>query len=180
MWLLPLLVLAPTAAAGDLQSGPDVAKKVPELKVFAVTGAHEDKDVNYTAERKKKPTIYVFIQADKWVRPMARFLKTLDKEVQKDSDDAYVIAVWLTDKHKETKEYLPRAQQSLQFENTALTYFKGKKDGPQGWNVNSDAHMTVVVVHNQKVAARFGYMSVNETDVKDVRAALKKAVKAKK
>ena len=179
-WAVALVLFAPSVWGEEMQSGPDVGKKVPVLKVFAVTGELEGKDVDYTAERKKKPTIYALIRADQWSRPMARFLKTLDKEVKKDSEDAFVVAVWLTDKHKETKEYLPRAQDSLQFENTALSYFKGKKDGPKGWNVNSDAHITVVVVNNKKVAARFGYLSINETEVKNVRMALKKALKAKK
>jgi hypothetical protein len=179
-WAVALALFAPSVWGEEMKSGPDVGKTIPVLKVFAVTGELEGKDVDYAAERKKKPTIYALIRADQWGRPMARFLKTLDKEVKKDSEDAFIVAVWLTDKHKETKEYLPRAQESLQFENTALAYFKGKKDGPKGWNVNSDAHITVVVVNNKKVAARFGYMSINETEVKNVRVALKKALKAKK
>ena len=58
---------------------------------------------------------------------------------------------------------------------TALTCFTGNKDGPRDWNINGDAHLTVVVVHEGKVAATFGYRSVNETDVPAVRDVLKKA-----
>src|SRR5262249_5774623 len=100
-------------AEGDVQSGPEVGKKVPALKVYAVTGLEENKELDYAAERKAKPTVYIFIQADKWSRPMARFLKTLEKQVQKESEDAYLIAVWLTEKPDATKKYLPIAQESL-------------------------------------------------------------------
>ena len=52
---------------------------MPPLKVFDATGSYKDQEVDYTAERKDQPTIYIFIQADRWDRPMARFLKKLDE-----------------------------------------------------------------------------------------------------
>jgi hypothetical protein len=169
IWTAPLLA--------EVASGPAAGEKVPPLKVFAVTGEQENKEIDYAAERKDKPTIYVFVQADAFDRPMARFLKTLDNEIKNDSEQAYVVAVWLTDDKEKSKEYLPRAQQSVQLQNTALCVFPGEKKGPEGWNVNADARLTAVVVNKQKVAASFGYMSLNETDVAKVREALKKAVK---
>jgi hypothetical protein len=171
--------LARPAGAG-VDSGPKVGEKVPALKVYAATGDHEGKDLDYAAARKGKPTVYVFIQSDKWSRPVARFLKALEKQVRKDSNTALVVAVWLTDQQEKTKKYLPVAQQSLQFEATALTLFKGKKAGPKGWGVNEDAHVTAVAANRGKVVARFGYLSVNETDAPKVRAALKKALRGKK
>jgi len=85
------------------------------------------------------------------------------------------VAVWLTDKPDTTKEFLPRVQQSVQYETTALTCFTGEKTGPKDWNVNADAHLTAVVANKGKVVANFGYNSINETDVPKVREALKKA-----
>src|SRR5437763_15726180 len=120
--LSPLLVvlLAPAAWAQDVASGPEKGMKVPALKVFDATGPHEGKEVDYAAERKGKPTAYVFIQADKWDRPMARFLKGLDEAARKKSDGTLVVAVWLTDDVDRTKDYLPVAQRSLRFRATAL------------------------------------------------------------
>lgn len=123
------LCLGTLWADEEVQSGPEPGQKVPALKVFAVSGAHENKELDYAADRKNKPTVYVFIRADKWDRPTACFLKTLEKLLKKDSDDAYVVAVWLTDKPDDTRDYLPRAQQSLQFEVTALTFFKQGRPG---------------------------------------------------
>jgi hypothetical protein len=175
--LAPLLLVAPVSA-DETKSGPDKGEKVSALKVFAATGEHEGKDVDFAAERKDKPTIYVFVQADKWSRPMNRFLKTLDEAVHKDGDAA-IVAIWLTEKPDETKEYLPRLQTAVKYEATALTCFTGEKIGPMGWAINSDSHLTVVVVNKGKVAAAMGFQSINETDVPGVEKALKKAKEEK-
>lgn len=169
-----LLAAAP-ALAQDVVSGPDKGKAAPALKVFDVTGPNQGKELDYTAERKGRPTVYVFVRADRWDRPMARFLRGLDEAARKEAEDVAVVAVWLTDDAAKTKEYLPLAQQSLQFQVTALTCFTGPKDGPQGWGINADAHLTAAVVAKGRVTATFGYQSVNDTAVPAVQKALKKA-----
>src|SRR5262249_53705753 len=140
---------------------------------------HKDKELDYAAERKDRPTVYVFIQADRWDRPMNRFLKELETALAKDFTDAQAVAVWLTEDVDKTKAYLPVLQEAVKYETTALTCFPGEKTGPKGWSVNPDAHLTAVVANKQKVAATFGYRSVNETNVPEVRDALQKAVKEK-
>jgi hypothetical protein len=177
--LLGALLWTCPAWAQDVVSGPDQGQKVPALQVFDATGPHKGKEVDYATERKNKPTVYVFIQADKWDRPMAKFLRNLETTLQKDAGDAFVVAVWLTDNVEKTKDYLPLAQQSLKFHVTALVCFPGDKAGPKGWNVNADAHLTAVVANQGKVGATFGYQSVNETNVPDVYKALQKALKEK-
>ena len=180
-WLcvVTLVFMAGRSWAQDVASGPEKGKDVPPLTVFDATGPNVDKDVDYVAQRKGKPTIYVFVQADKWDRPMARFLKGLDASVPKTNQDATVIAVWVTKDAAKSKQYLPVAQQSLKFEATALTCFTGGDTGPNGWGINADAHVTVVVAVKGKAAAVFGYMSVNETEAPSVIEALKKALAAK-
>ena len=176
---LALLGLVAPAPAQGVSSGPAAGEKVPALKVFDATGENADKDVDYAAERKDKPTVYLFVRADKFDRPMNRFMKTLDAAVKKDFADTYVVAVWLTDDAAKTKELLPRVQQSVGFGATALTCYAGGAEGPKGWGVNPDAHLTVVLANKGKVAATFGYRSLNETDVPAVRDALKKMRGAK-
>jgi len=171
--VVPALLVS-FADAQDVTSGPDKGKSVPSLKVFDATGQHKDKDVDYSADRKTKPTIYVFVNAEKWDRPMARFLKNLDKALQDADENAYVVAVWLTDSPDKTKSYLPVAQQSLNFVKTALTCFSGEKSGPMDWNINSDAHLTAVVTVKGKILASLGYRSINETDVPSVMDTFKK------
>jgi hypothetical protein len=161
------------ALAWDVESGPEKGARVPALKVYDCTGQKKDKMVDYAGLRKDKVTVYLFVAADKFSRPMNRFMKKLDEKVEEGFKDVYVVAVWLTDDEDKTREFLPRVQQSVSYEKTALTCFKGK-DGPKGWNINSDAHLTVVLAARGKVAGRWGYNSVNDTDVPPVVKALKK------
>jgi hypothetical protein len=165
-------LLAGTAWA-QVASGPAAGDKVAALRVFAATGPNEGKELDYAAERALKPTVYILVR--EWDRPVARFMKTLDTEIRQDSAEAAVVAAWLTGQRDATKEYLPRAQQSLKFEHTTLAVFLGDKDAPEGWNVSPDARVTVVVAAGGKVVESFGYRSINETDVPKVRAALRKA-----
>jgi hypothetical protein len=180
-WVLVVgVLLLPSYAWGqDVSTGPERGKGVPALNVFDATGPHEGKEVDYAVDRKDKLTVYLFVQADKWDRPMARFVRKLDEAVQQQGGDAYVVAVWVGNDPDKAKEYLPLAQKSLQLQATALTAFMGDKAGPKGWNVNDEAHLTVVVATKGKVAAVFGYRSVNEADVPGVRDSLKQAGKGK-
>jgi hypothetical protein len=175
--LATTVVLALTfTARSEVKSGPAAGDKVADLKVFVVTGESKDKEADLAAERKDKPTVYVFVQAEHWSRPMARFLKKLDERIGELSEESQVVAVWLTEKPDDSKEYLPKAQMSLQFKSTTLSVFTGEKAGPKDWGINLDAYLTAVVVNKGKVVASFGYMSVNDTDVPVVRDELKKAL----
>ena len=56
---------------------------------------------------------------------------------------------------------------------TALRrHHEKEREGQMDWNINSDAHMTAVLVNKQKVKTTFGYNSINETDVKAVLTAM--------
>src|SRR5437899_1403811 len=115
---LVVLFLAAPAWAQDVASGPDKGKAAPALAVFDATGPHKDKNVDYAKDRKGKATVYLLIQAEKFDRPMARFMKVLDQSIQKADIGGFVVAVWLTDDNDKTKNYLPLAQQSLKFDST--------------------------------------------------------------
>jgi hypothetical protein len=164
-FLLAALLLSSFVRAQD-----PADRKTPVLKVHDLTGANAGKEVDYAAERKERPTVYAFVRADAFDRPMARFLKKLDDALPK---DAYVVAVWLTDDVDKTKDYLPRVQESLKFQSTALAYHPGEKSGPDGWGINADSRLTVVVADKGRVVASFDYQSLNETNVPEVEKALK-------
>jgi hypothetical protein len=180
-WLawLGCVVAATAAWAEETNNGPPVGDPPPALKVFDVTGGSAGLAVDYVAERKDKPTVYLFIAADKWDRPVGRFVKELDSAVVKDFPEAYLVAVWLTDDVDKSKEYLPRAQQSIKLERTALTCFEGEKSGPEGWNIADTAHLTAIVAVGGKVVKNFEYRSLNETDVPAVYRTLKQAAEKK-
>jgi hypothetical protein len=173
-------MLAPAARAADdgVDSGPDVGQKIAPLKVFDATGQNQGKEVDYPQLRADKPTVYLFIPADKFDRPIGRFLRELDKHVTDLGRDTYIVAVWLTDDIDTSKRYLPRAQQSIKLQSTALTVYLGEKTGPpDGWIINPDAHVTAIIAKDAKVVAKFGYVSVNETITPKIAAAVDKAAK---
>lgn len=177
-----LVLILASAIRADVESGPKAGDKVAELKVFGVVGTVEGKEADFAAERKNGPTIYLFVQAEEGGipvggRPLARFMKTLDGQLAK-LDGAAGVAIWLGDKaFDKHKEYLPRINKSLSFENTSLAAFDGEKSGPKDWGINPDAHITVVVANKGKVVKSFAFTTVNETDVRPVIAELKKAMK---
>src|SRR4051812_45349120 len=78
--LLFLIAVATARADDHVESGPKVGTQVAGFKVHAVTGDESGKVVDLVADRKDKPTVYVFVRAGDWDRPMARFLKKLDEE----------------------------------------------------------------------------------------------------
>jgi hypothetical protein len=166
--------LAAGVTRADVESGAKAGEKVGELKAFGVVGKVEGKEADFAAERKDEPTVYLFVSAENFSRPIARFMKTLDGKLGEIDDKAAGVAVWLTDDADKSKEYLPKAQGSLKLDRTSLAVV-GDKAGPNGWGINPDAHLTVVVANKGKVAKSFAYTSVNETDVRAVLAELKKA-----
>jgi hypothetical protein len=166
--LLGMLVTG--LARADVASGPKQGEKVAALKVYAVTGEPKEEQVDYAELRKGKPTVYVFVSAKDFGRPMFRFLKKLDEDL---GDDGLVVAVWLTDDPDKSKGYLPKV--SHYFKRAALTVFDGTA-GPKDWGINPDAHLTAVVANKGKVVKSFGYLSLNETDVPEVVKTLKKAI----
>jgi hypothetical protein len=174
--VLAALVVAIGGSAQDVESGPKAGEKVPALKVFGVVGPVEGKEADFAAERKDDPTVYLFVQSEHFGRPMARFIKVLDTKLKEANEKAGVVAVWIGDKEafEKNKDYLPRVQMSLKLENTAYAAVGGEKSGPNGWGLNADAHVTVVVADKGKVAKSFAFVSVNETDVRPVLAAIKK------
>jgi hypothetical protein len=177
--LLCAALLAGPARCGwaQMASGPNVGATVKGFKVLAATGEKVGNEVDFVAERKDRPTVYLFVQAENWSRPVARFMFTLDEELAKGiegADDAATVAIWLTDDANPVKDYLPRVQDSLQLKKTTLTLFEGRKAGPADWSINDQAYLTAVVVRGGTVVSSRGYLSINETDVPDVVKTLKK------
>ncbi|MFO0797342.1 MAG: hypothetical protein U0804_07675 [Gemmataceae bacterium] len=172
---LAALVVLATGSAQDIDSGPKAGEKVTTLKAYGLVGAVEGKEADFAAERKDDPTVYLFVQSEHFGRPMARFIKVLDEKLKTANEKAGVVAVWIGDKEAfaKNKDYLPRVQMSLKLENTAYAAHEGEKSGPNGWGLNADAHVTVVVADKGKVAKSFAFVSVNETDVRSVLAAVK-------
>lgn len=173
--LAVMIAIAPSVVQAQVASGPAAGTKVEPLKVVIAAGENVGKETDVAEDRKGKPTVFVFVQADKWDRPVARFLRTLDVDLAKDRTEVKIIAVWLTGDVMKSRDYLPKAQESLKLSQTTWSVHPGDKGGPAGWGINVDAHLTAIVVQDNKVTASFGYRSINETDVPAVIKELKPA-----
>lgn len=176
-FLCVFALLATSLVLAAIESGPTVDSALPELKVDVLTGEDAGKKVTFTTTRKSKPTLYVFVRADKFDRPIGRYLKFLDKALVELGKDTHVVAVWLTDDVEKTREYLPKVQQSIKLEATTFALYAEDKLGPNAWALNDRAHVTTLVTDGAKVKARFAEQSLNETNVPEVIAALKPLLK---
>ncbi len=174
---IALVLLSTNLTSAAIESGPAVDSPLPELKADAVTGDDAGKKTTFTTTRKAKPTVYVFIRADKFARPIARYLKVLDKALAELGKDRHVVAVWITEDADKTREYLPKVQQSIKLEATTLALYAEDKNGPNARAINDRAHVTSIASDGTKVKARFAEQSFNETNVPEVTAALKVLLK---
>ena len=148
------------------------------LKIAAITGEFAGQDVDAAEKYKERTHVVLFVNSDRWDRPIARYLKKLDSDLSEGIDeapDAVATVVWLTDDKEKAKEYLPKAQQSLGLSRTAWTVFPGDKSGPVEWNVDVASTLTVVVLKKEKEVGRFAYVSTNDQDVPEAISALKKS-----
>lgn len=102
MQLRPIIVATCVVLSGavtvqaQLKSGPAVDAEVTGFKVHALTGEfsekHKAKDVDFQQERQDKTTIYLFVAAAKFDRPLGRYFKTLDQALVKGTDVRAVVA----------------------------------------------------------------------------------------
>lgn len=175
--LLLIAVVMASCAVPGIAAGPDAGEKLPALNLEAMQSDGTFVPVDAATAAADKPVVYLFVKSDKWDRPVARFMKTFDSKLREYSGTATVTAVWLTNDLAQTKDYLPRAQQSLQFEHTTLAAFADDGAGPPSWNITSDVVLTAVIARGGKTVETLIFMSVNETDVASVGEALQKAVK---
>lgn len=169
-----LAFCATQLSADDVAIGATV--KPLNIELLQSDGSYTQ--INAAMAATDKPIVYLLVPAARWDRPVARFLKTLDDKLSGYSAMAEIRAVWLSADLDATKEYLPRVQQSLQLQKSGLGVF-ADAEGPDGWQLGGDVQMVAIVVHRGKIAARFSFGSVNETDVPQVGEAIAKSLDGK-
>jgi hypothetical protein len=157
----------------EVEPGLAAGTAVPSLKLVAATGNSTGKDVDFAAERKALPTYYIFVQADSWERPMARFLKVMEDVAGKAGADCEIVVVWLTNDVQKGKEYLPKAHESMKLMRTTFAVYNGAPAGPDDWRLHGNANVTVFAAKDGKIVGAMGFKSVNEKDVAAVETKLK-------
>lgn len=146
-------------------------KPVPPLEVVVCVGEKAGEKSELTSRRGKKPTIYMFIQAEHWDRPIARLVRGLDIGVADKITDGGLVLVWLSNNEVERfREHLPRVQQSLKLSMTTYSVWPGDPFGPAAWAINRDDHVTAITANDGKIIARHAFRSTNEGDVNKILA----------
>jgi hypothetical protein len=177
-----VLFLAALALGAD-DPGPKAGSAVPKLPAFAVTDKVAEKETDLSGERKDDPTVYVFVNADHFKdtnipfgRPAHRFVKTLDEKIG-GIDGAKIVALWIGGDVDKNKEYVPKV--SKYYTNAVLGVSSADANGPKDWGLTSTSMVSVVLANKGKVVKAWALESVNETDVKPVEEAIKKATEKK-
>lgn len=165
--------LSATSLVLAADSGPGAGTEVASLKVYAVTGDMPGQAVDVVVQRAGRPTLYCFVPKEKWSRPTARLLKKLDGSIGDVAADAAIVAVWVTSDPQQSKDYLPLAQQSLQFGRTTLAVDEINATGPPEWGINTDVDITIVAAKEGQVLKSFALVSPNDTVADEVLAKLK-------
>jgi len=171
-------LLSAGAVRGQVESGPEVGKAPPALSVRPVKDGRAAEAVDLVKERGENATVYVFLPSSRFDRPSGRFVKGLDAAVQKLqvlNPTAGIVLVWMADDADAGATRVSQIQGSLQLSAT-WTVYTGPASGPDGWAINDKAAVTAVTAGKQKVTARFGYDSVNETVIAEVERALKETL----
>jgi hypothetical protein len=167
-------------AWADIDSGPDVGKAPPALSVRVVKDGRPAEPADVVKEHAEHTTVYVFLPSTRFDRPAGRYIKTLDQAVQKlqvQSPTTSVVLVWMAEDADAAAMRVAQIQGSLQLLASTWTVWTGPTaNGPDGWAIHDRAAVTAVTVGKQKVTARFGYDSVNDTVIPAVEAALKKSL----
>lgn len=163
-----LLMVGQTIVRADVESGPEKDAKVKPLPVFVATGDFSGQTKNLVQHRDGKTTLWFFVPADKWNRPTARLLRTLDSQLTDIDKDGEIVAVWMSDDLPKAKEYMPVADRALNLDHTTFTVYEKDPQGPADWGVHPDADVTIVVTRGGKVVQSFGFVSANETLAKKV------------
>jgi hypothetical protein len=181
--LAAVLAFAGGVALAADEPGPKAGAAVPKLPALAVAEKVAEKETDLAGERKDDPTVYVFVNADhfkdsnaQFSRPAHRFVKTLDEKIG-DVTGAKVVAVWVGGDGDKNKEFVPKV--SKYYANTVLGVSSADGNGPKDWGLTSTSMVTVVLANKGKVVKAWALESVNETDVKPVEEALKKATEKK-
>jgi len=174
--LMLSMILVVSEAQAQISSGPNAGTPVSPLMVFAVTGDHAGKNVDISKDLGPRPTIYLFVPHERLDRPLARLMRAIEKGTLEAGKDSKLVTIFLTNDEAKTKEHLLRVQMSLQFTANPLMVYPDATKGPEEWLLNSDAQLTAIVAKDGKVAASFGFRTVDETVGPEIVAALKKTL----
>lgn len=145
-----------SAIAAELKSGLEKGASVPAFYVKDVTGPAKDgEELCYRCRFGNRPTVTVF--AKEMTDEVAKLSKAVDGVVESNQDAkmaAFVVV--MSDKPASVSGKLTECAATHGLKNVPLTTFKGVA-GPQGYNINTAADVTVMMWVEGKVAASHAF-----------------------
>lgn len=166
-----LMALCCAAPDNKVESGPKADAKIPALKATFASGKYETQEIDIAGERKNDPTIYLFINNEKFDRPTGKLIRTIDSSLESMDEKMHAYAIWVGGDANVHRERLSRIHQSLKFEKTDLGWPSDAK--LEEWNISPDAILTIVVAKDGKVAKTFGWKTIQEGDYRKILQDLK-------
>lgn len=169
-----LMMASATLIAGDIQSGLEKGTRVPAFNVKDVTGPNKDgEELCYRCRYGNQPVVSVFTK--EMTDEVAQLSKELDEVVAKNRDQKMAgFVVLMTDSPDKAAPKLTEAAEKFKISQMPLTTYKGTK-GPEGYKINSDADVTVMMWVEGKVKISQG---LSKSDLnKDTIAKLVKETK---
>lgn len=161
-----------------IESGPAIGTKVTPLEVQIVEQGRAAEATDLRKQRQDAPTIYVFLDGERFDRPTASYLREVDAAVQtlqRREPLSGAVVVWLAADPAAAVQRIGQIQNSaLKLPTVTWTSFPGPVAGPDGWAISDRARITAIVVDKGEVRAAFAYDSVNATDSPALKAVIDK------
>lgn len=152
---LAVAVMAGTATAGELKSGPQPGDGVGAFHVKKVAGAKEDgvktgAELCYRCKLGDRPVVMVFARTPD--EKLAGLLKALDKQVGKHKEEKLSSFVNLIGKdEKKLGSAGEKLAEEAELENVAVVVPVDQPNGPEDYKINPEADLTVLIYREGKV-----------------------------
>jgi hypothetical protein len=161
-------------AEAGLKSGPQVGESIPgPFHFYNVNGAYTGNPHCLVCEYGLRPVAVVFARSvPESGKPLDNLLKKLDETVGKNQASEFRgFATFLSPDFTgdDTRKTLVQSLENVAKDLKNLILSVGGPDGPEKYNINKDAEVTVLLYRNHKVAANFAFEKDKLTD-KDVAA----------
>ena len=142
-------------------SGPQVAEKLPALKVRLAYGKEADQTVDLIERAAGKPTLLVIVNGSN--RPAARLTRVLMSFAEMHQKTLFSGVVYLADDPTAAMQQLKRAVSWWKVGAPVGVSIDGV-EGPGSYGLNRDVNLTILVCDKGRVTNNFALVQPSETD----------------
>ena len=159
---LPLRSGRFTAEENDpVFSGPQVAEKLPALKVRLVYGQAAGQTVDLVERAAGKPTLLVIVSGSN--RPVARLTRILMSFAEMHQEGLFAGVVYLDNDQTAAVQQLKRAVSWWKVGAPVGVSTDGA-EGPGSYGLNRNVNLTILVANEGRVTSNFALVQPSETD----------------